>query len=205
MRQAKIYYREKLASLIRLASGELSYITRRIDRTPKGEKIHMLDMFQITEAADKYRSSMERVGKALLRYSANTLLDALRLFELTLFALLTGNNDILAARKNKLTRDNLDQFGAHLGLTDRQLRSLYNRFAERQPLLEERIHRSFLSAPLRDRYLQLLQERLAELLLLNAGKWWFGPVDGFDVQMPYRIPPHCNQGKISTLIILKNH
>jgi hypothetical protein len=28
---------------------------------------------------------------------------------------------------------------------------------------------------------------LAELLLLNAGKWWFAPVDGFDVQMPYRI------------------
>jgi len=25
---------------------------------------------------------------------------------------------------------------------------------------------------------------LAELRLLNAGKWWFGPVDGFDVQMP---------------------
>src|SRR5271168_5204904 len=29
--------------------------------------------------------------------------------------------------------------------------------------------------------------RLAELGLLIAGKWWFGPVDGFDVQMPYRI------------------
>jgi len=28
---------------------------------------------------------------------------------------------------------------------------------------------------------------LAELRLLNAGKWWFGPVDGFDVQIPYRI------------------
>ena len=28
---------------------------------------------------------------------------------------------------------------------------------------------------------------LAELRLLNADKWWFGPVDGFDVQMPYRI------------------
>jgi len=23
-----------------------------------------------------------------------------------------------------------------------------------------------------------------ELRLLNAGKWWFGPDDGFDVQMP---------------------
>ena len=46
------------SSLIRLASGELSYITKRVDRTSKGEKIHMLDMFQITEAFDKYRSCL---------------------------------------------------------------------------------------------------------------------------------------------------
>ncbi|MEI7662504.1 MAG: HipA domain-containing protein, partial [Bacteroidota bacterium] len=57
------------SSLIRLASGELSYITKRIDRTDLGEKIHMLDMFQITEAYDKYKSSMEKVGKAIHNYS----------------------------------------------------------------------------------------------------------------------------------------
>jgi len=44
------------SSLIKLASGELAYVTKRIDRTEKGEKIHMLDMFQITEAFDKYKS-----------------------------------------------------------------------------------------------------------------------------------------------------
>lgn len=42
-------------SLIRLSSGELSYITKRIDRTDEGAKIHMLDMFQVVEAFDKYR------------------------------------------------------------------------------------------------------------------------------------------------------
>jgi len=82
------------SSLIRLQSGELSYITKRIDRTVKGEKIHMLDMFQILEAFDKYKSSMEKVGKAVLLYSSNTLLDAHTLFELTLFSFLTGNNDM---------------------------------------------------------------------------------------------------------------
>jgi len=82
------------SSLIRLASGELSYITKRIDRTAMDEKIHMLDMFQITEAADKYRSSMERIGKALDKYSANTLLDKLYFFEITVFSFLTGNNDM---------------------------------------------------------------------------------------------------------------
>ena len=82
------------SSLIRLASGELCYITKRIDRTDRGEKMHMLDMFQITEAFDKYKSSMERVGKALDAYSSNTLLDKTYFFDLALFSFITGNNDM---------------------------------------------------------------------------------------------------------------
>jgi serine/threonine-protein kinase HipA len=82
------------SSLIRLKSGELSYITKRIDRTDAGKKIHMLDMFQITEAFDKYKSSMEKIGNALGQFSSNTLLDKLFFFELALFSFLTGNNDM---------------------------------------------------------------------------------------------------------------
>ena len=82
------------SSLIRLKSGELSYITKRIDRAEDGTKIHLIDMFQITEAFDKYKSSMEKIGKALDAYAANTLLDKLRFFELTVFSFLTGNNDM---------------------------------------------------------------------------------------------------------------
>jgi serine/threonine-protein kinase HipA len=82
------------SSLIRLASGELAYITKRIDRTTEGEKIHMLDLFQVTEAYDKYKGSMEKVGKAIGQYSSNTLLDKIFFFELTLFSFLTGNNDM---------------------------------------------------------------------------------------------------------------
>lgn len=82
------------SSLIKLQSGELSYITKRIDRTESGEKIHMLDMFQITEAFDKYKSSMEKVGKALNEFSDNTLLDILYFVELGIFCFLTGNNDM---------------------------------------------------------------------------------------------------------------
>nr|WP_320117439.1 HipA domain-containing protein [uncultured Marinifilum sp.] len=82
------------SSLIRLVSGELSYITKRIDRTANGEKIHMIDMFQITEAFDKYKGSMEKIGKALDEYSDNTLLDKIFYFELVLFSFLTGNNDM---------------------------------------------------------------------------------------------------------------
>jgi len=82
------------SSLIRLKSGELSYITKRIDREEDGSKIHMIDMFQITDAFDKYKSSMEKIGKALDAYATNTLLDKLRFFELIVFSFLTGNNDM---------------------------------------------------------------------------------------------------------------
>lgn len=82
------------SSLIRLSSGELSYITKRVDRTDTREKIHMIDMFQITEAFDKYKSSMEKIGKALGSYSSNPLLDKIFFFDLTLFSFITGNNDM---------------------------------------------------------------------------------------------------------------
>lgn len=82
------------SSLVRLSSGELSYITKRVDRNESGEKVHMIDMFQITEAFDKYKSSMEKVGKALGKYSSNPLLDKIFFFDLILFSFLTGNNDM---------------------------------------------------------------------------------------------------------------
>ncbi len=54
----------------------------------------MIDMFQITEAFDKYKGSLEKVGKALHSYSTNTLLDKTFYFDLVLFSFLTGNNDM---------------------------------------------------------------------------------------------------------------
>lgn len=95
MRMAEFFgIRVVPSSLIRLASGELSYITKRVDRTKDAGKIHMIDMFQITEAYDKYKSSMEKVGKAIDRYSDNTMLDKIFYFELVVFSFLTGNNDM---------------------------------------------------------------------------------------------------------------
>ena len=54
----------------------------------------MIDMFQITEAFDKYKGSMEKVGKALGSYSSNTLLDKTFYLDLAIFSFLTGNNDM---------------------------------------------------------------------------------------------------------------
>lgn len=82
-------------SLIRIASGELAYITKRFDRVG-GNKLQVEDMAQLTETLTerKYKSSMEKVGKAIIKYSTYTKLDLLSLFEITLFSFITGNADM---------------------------------------------------------------------------------------------------------------
>ena len=82
-------------SLIRLQSGGLAYITKRIDRVKTG-KLHMEDMCQLTErlTEDKYHGSHEQVAKAILKYSHNPGLDVVNYFEQVLFSFLTGNADM---------------------------------------------------------------------------------------------------------------
>lgn len=82
-------------SLIRMKSGKLAYITKRIDRTKNG-KIHMEDMCQLTEklTEDKYHGSYEQIAKTILKYSTNPGLDVVNFFEQVLFSFLTGNADM---------------------------------------------------------------------------------------------------------------
>ena len=82
-------------SLIRLKSGELAYITKRIDRL-KNRKLHMEDMCQLTErqTEHKYKGSHEQVAKTIKKYSSNPGFDIVNFFELILFCFLTGNNDM---------------------------------------------------------------------------------------------------------------
>ena len=81
--------------LIRLASGNIAYLTKRIDRVNK-QKLHMEDMCQVTDrlTEDKYRGSYEQVAKTILKYSNNPGLDVVNFFELVLFSFLTGNADM---------------------------------------------------------------------------------------------------------------
>lgn len=83
-------------ALIRFSDGELSYITRRIDRDDDGRKYLMEDACQLSErlSADKYKSSYENVGKLIRRYSSMAQLDLVNYWELVVFSWLTGNSDM---------------------------------------------------------------------------------------------------------------
>ncbi|MCU0336802.1 MAG: HipA domain-containing protein [Sediminibacterium sp.] len=82
-------------SLIRLQSGTLAYLTKRIDRTKKG-KLAMEDMCQLSGrlTEDKYQGSYEQIGKTIQRFSVNPGLDVVNFMELVVFSFLTGNADM---------------------------------------------------------------------------------------------------------------
>ncbi|MBL7736013.1 MAG: HipA domain-containing protein [Chitinophagaceae bacterium] len=96
MHLAKIFgLRTAEHSLIRLESGELAYITKRFDRSGE-ERLPMEDMCQLTETltSDKYRGSMEKIGKCIWSFASRPGLAAISFFEMVLFSYLTGNADM---------------------------------------------------------------------------------------------------------------
>jgi serine/threonine-protein kinase HipA len=96
-------------SLIRLQSGELAYITKRFDRI-NNSKLALEDMCQLTETltSDKYRSSMEKVGKCITKYSTSPGIDHISFFETALLSFLTGNADMHLKNYSLLTTSEND-------------------------------------------------------------------------------------------------
>ena len=81
--------------LIAGSEGSLSYITKRFDRHKKS-KVAVEDLCQLSElpTSNKYKSTVERAGQIVRRFSSNPGDDALRFFELIVFCFLTGNADM---------------------------------------------------------------------------------------------------------------
>ena len=83
-------------TLIRLADGELGYLTLRMDRGQKGEKISMLDMCQLTNrlTEHKYYGTYQQLAETVKKYSSAPMLDVQRYWEVVLFSWITGNSDM---------------------------------------------------------------------------------------------------------------
>lgn len=82
-------------ALLPIQDGRLAFVSRRMDRSD-GKKLAMEDMGQILgkPTSEKYRGSLESIGRAIQQFCANPGHDALRFFELTIFCFLTGNSDM---------------------------------------------------------------------------------------------------------------
>lgn len=82
--------------LIRLQSGELSFIARRFDRLPDGHKLRQEDFCQLAEFSpkQKYEGTAELCVRLTRQYSSEPLVEILKLFRLMVFTWWTGNGDM---------------------------------------------------------------------------------------------------------------
>lgn len=192
-------------TLMRMADNSLCYLTKRIDRSRSGEKIAMEDMCQLTErqTEHKYKSSYERIAKAILQYSSMPKMDVTNFFEIILFSWITGNNDMhlknfslyepqdgtirltpaydmlnavilnpkddeelaltLNGKKKRLKRLDFISSGLTMGIEQKTIERLIQKYVKLLPKIEELIDRSFLSDEFKDKYLNLINERIGRL------------------------------------------
>ena len=80
--------------LVRLKSGALAYITRRMDR--EDDVKHMVDFCQLTDrrTSRKYYGSHEQIARTLRRHASAAGADVVRFFEVVLFSFAIGNSDM---------------------------------------------------------------------------------------------------------------
>ncbi len=76
--------------------NSLTYIVKRFDRARYGRKIAVEDFAQLSKATrnTKYKSSMEKVAEVINEFCTFPLVEKAKLFELTLFNFLIGNEDM---------------------------------------------------------------------------------------------------------------
>ena len=81
-----------LHCLIPLKDQSLAYVVKRFDREKNG-KIHQEDFAQILEETDKYRGSVEQIGRKLKEISSAPGYDTQLLFERVVLNFILGNGD----------------------------------------------------------------------------------------------------------------
>lgn len=188
-------------SLIRMQSGNLAYITKRIDRVKKG-RIHMEDMCQLSQrlTEDKYRASYEQIAKIIKMYSKTPGLDLVNFYEQVLFCFLTGNADMhlknfslihqpelgpvlspaydmvntaivnpedneqlaltLNGKKNRIKKSDFVKAFTAAGIDIKQQENIFNKMINSKSAWLKMIEHSFLNDEFKEKYAEVLTDRL---------------------------------------------
>lgn len=88
---------------------QLTYCIRRFDRVGRNKKVHVEDFAQLGGRTrdTKYRSSMEQVATLIDTYCTFPAVEKLKLFRLTLFSFLVGNEDMHLKNFSVISRGDL--------------------------------------------------------------------------------------------------
>jgi len=93
--------------LIYSKNEDLNYVIKRFDRKGHSSKLALEDFAQLAQAnrKTKYNSSMERVVAIVDEFSTFPILEKLKLFKLTLFNFMVGNEDMHLKNFSLITRN----------------------------------------------------------------------------------------------------
>lgn len=108
MRLAKIVGLEvPLHGMIYNIDGSLTYFIKRFDKLPRGEKLAVEDFSQLMGFSrdTKYESSMEKLIPVIEKHCTFPLLEKVKLFRLTIFNFLVGNEDMHLKNFSLIQRD----------------------------------------------------------------------------------------------------
>ena len=96
-----------LHGMIYSRDESLTYFIRRFDRPSPGKKLVMEDFAQLARKGrdTKYDSSMEQVASVIEEFATFPAVEKLKLFRLTLFNFLVGNEDMHLKNFSLLERD----------------------------------------------------------------------------------------------------
>lgn len=113
MRLAKaVGFNIPLHGLIYGKDNSLTYFVKRFDRTGRHKKIAVEDFAQLSGASrnTKYKSSMEKVVKIVDQFCTFPAVEKLKLFELTIFNFLAGNEDMHLKNFSLIRNDDKIEF-----------------------------------------------------------------------------------------------
>lgn len=91
--------------LFPMSDGRLCYIVKRFDRDDDGGKLQSETMYQLLGSTDKYKGSLEAVGKAIRAHAENVGLETIDFFERVLLCFIIGNGDMHLKNWAFLIRD----------------------------------------------------------------------------------------------------
>jgi serine/threonine-protein kinase HipA len=98
-----------LHGMIYSKDGSLTYFIKRFDRFGRNGKIQVEDFAQLQGKTrdTKYQSSMEQVAATISSYCSFPAVENVKLFRLTLFSFLTGNEDMHVKNFSLISRNGI--------------------------------------------------------------------------------------------------
>lgn len=98
-----------LHGLVNCKDDSHTYFIKRFDRIGHNKKLAVEDFAQLSQQSreTKYNSSMEKVAKLLMTFCSFPRVEVVKLFKLTLFNFLIGNEDMHLKNFSLITRANV--------------------------------------------------------------------------------------------------